>query len=60
MSIEKELADKLRAQGVRVEERLELLRVMGTDAGPNVVAQRIAALEARIRKASRDLCEKLA
>jgi hypothetical protein len=57
MSVENELADKVRANGVRVEERLELLRVMGTDGGSDDVAKRIAELEQRIRKATKRLCE---
>lgn len=60
MSIENELADKLRASGVRVEERLELLRVMSTESGTDAIAKRIAELDRRIRQATKRVAEGLA
>jgi len=49
MTVNDELIDKVRARGVRVEERLALLREMQADGGPERVAQRIKDLEQRIR-----------
>jgi len=49
MTVNDELIDKVRARGVRVEERLALLREMQADGGPERVAQGIKDLEQRIR-----------
>lgn len=60
MSIEDDLANKVRVSGVRVAERLELLRAMGDEEGAALLQRRIEELEQRIRKAVRRVCEDLA
>ena len=60
MSIEEELSDKVRAGGVRVEARLQLLRELQAEGGSEQVARRIAELDRRIRKAASRVREDLA
>jgi len=49
MTVNDELIDKVRARGVRVEERLALLREMREEGGPERIARRLQELEHRIR-----------
>lgn len=61
MNIQDELAEKVRASGVRVDARLRLLAELGaSDRGHRQIADRIAELAVRIREASDRLREDLA
>ncbi|MCA8980961.1 MAG: hypothetical protein KDC14_13115 [Planctomycetes bacterium] len=60
MSIEDDLANKVRVSGVRVAERLELLRAVEDEEGAALLQKRIEELEQRIRKAAKKICEDLA
>ena len=60
MSIEEELSDKVRAGGVRVEARLQLLRELQAEGGVDRIARRIAELDRRIRQAAARVREDLA
>ena len=55
MSITSEVEERVRRRGVRVEERLALLRrlVEGGDQGEEELRRRIAELEQRIRDAAK-------
>ena len=55
MSITSEVEERVRRRGVRVEERLALLRrlVEGGDSGEEELRRRIAELEQRIRDAAK-------
>lgn len=55
MTITTELEARVRERGVRVEERLALLRLMTEDGdhGAEQLRRRIAELEQRIREAAR-------
>lgn len=52
MDVRDELEERVRAGGVRVEERVNLLRELEADDGPERVARRIEALRERIRRAA--------
>ena len=54
MTIEKELEARVRERGVRVEERMALLRLLAEDGDPGAerLRRRIAELEERIRAAA--------
>lgn len=55
MTITKELEDRIRERGVRIEERLGLLRALTEEGGEGEreVRRRLAELEQRIRETAR-------
>jgi hypothetical protein len=53
MNVLSELEEAVREQGVRVDERLAILRDLADPDGEELLRRRIAELEGRIREAAR-------
>jgi len=59
MSITTELEARVRERGVRLEERLAVLRLLAESDGEEKLRRRVAELEQRIREAARRVREAL-
>lgn len=59
MSVFSELEERVRERGVRVEERLAILRAVRESEGQEEIRARVEALDARIRAAARKVLGEL-